>query len=583
MPAPSMRPTPGAAFRMPASTHATHADRTAIPLPPASAWLALRSLAARRPVVQVEWLAAAAAVYFTVFANGVFWRAAVTDATHWRWALSLALIVVSIHGLWLSALLWGPAARIVLSALILVSALAGHYMAAYGIYIDADMVRNVLATDAREAGELAGADLLRPLLLALPALVVAWRIRLQRRPWRRALRARIRLAMAMALVGVAGALPSLQPLTAFVRNHREVRYLVTPANVLVSLAKVVSEAPPGSAHAQLPIGEDAVQVPAATMRRPRLLVLVVGETARAANWGLNGYARQTTPELARRHDVLNFPDVTACGSSTEVSLPCMFSPWGRGRYDEQAIRGHQSLLHVLQRAGVATLWRDNQSGCKGVCDGLQTEDARTLAEAGHCGDGRCHDEVLLDRLAEAVRRQRGDQVVVLHMLGNHGPNYFERYPHRFRRYAPVCATSDLGQCTRAQITNAYDNALLYTDHVLAEVIDRLDALEDYDAALLYVSDHGESLGEKGLYLHGMPYAIAPAEQLQVPMVAWFSDRWRRSTGIDGACLQRQAAGHYSHDHLFHTVLGLTDVRTALYRPGADIFRACRPAPAGSAS
>jgi lipid A ethanolaminephosphotransferase len=184
-------------------------------------------------------------------------------------------------------------------------------------------------------------------------------------------------------------------------------------------------------------------------------------------------------------------------------------------------------------------------------------------------------------LAEAAKRQRGDQVIVLHMLGNHGPNYFERYPPAFRRHAPTCETSDLGRCSRQQIVNAYDNALLYTDHVLATAIDRLQALSDYDTALLYVSDHGESLGEKGLYLHGMPYAIAPSEQLQVPMVAWFSDDWRRSMGLDAACLQRQAAGEYSHDHLFHTVLGLSDVKTALYDPQRDIFLPCRPGPAAT--
>jgi lipid A ethanolaminephosphotransferase len=303
---------------------------------------------------------------------------------------------------------------------------------------------------------------------------------------------------------------------------------------------------------------------------------VVGETARAANWGLNGYARQTTPELAAR-GVLNFPHVSACGSSTEVSLPCMFSPWGRENYDEKAIRGHQSLLHVLQRAGVATLWRDNQSGCKGVCTGLPVEDLHARKDSALCNGARCFDGILLEGLEETVARNKGDQVIVLHMLGNHGPTYFERYPPAFRRFTPVCETSDLGRCSRAQIVNAYDNALAYTDHVLAGAIDRLSTLPGYDTALLYVSDHGESLGEKGLYLHGMPYAIAPREQLDVPMVAWFSPSWRQSTHLDPQCLRDRAGRQASHDQLFHTVLGLTDVKTSLYRPDYDIFLTCRSA------
>jgi lipid A ethanolaminephosphotransferase len=538
----------------------------------------LAPIAAWRPVLTTEALALAASLYFALFGNAVFWRAAVHAPIRPAWVLSLLLLLVAVHGLWLPLLLWQRTARGVLTALIFVSAVAGHYMSAYGIYIDADMVRNVLNTDWREASELAGVDALWPVLAAAPAIVVVWRIRLRPRPWRRALLSRLSFVLAMALVAVAGTLPSLQPLTSFLRNQREVRYLVTPANVLVSLSKVIGEAPPGQVRARLPIGEDAVQSPPATMRRPRLLVLVVGETARAANWGLNGYARQTTPELSRRA-VLNFPHVSACGSSTEVSLPCMFSPWGRGDYDEKAIRGHESLMHVLQRAGIATLWRENQSGCKGVCDGLPVEDMQAGVDPELCQGRRCHDGILLHGLADAVLRQRGDQVVVLHMLGSHGPSYFERYPAAFRRYQPVCETSDLGHCSRDRIVNAYDNALLYTDHVLAATIDRLQALPDRDTALLYVSDHGESLGEKGLYLHGMPYAIAPAEQLEVPMVAWFSDGWRRSMGLDDACLRRQAAGGYSHDHLFHTVLGLTEVRTALYQPTHDIFLACRPAQA----
>ncbi|HJS35171.1 MAG TPA: phosphoethanolamine--lipid A transferase [Pseudoxanthomonas sp.] len=540
-------------------------------------WQRLRAALAVRPLVGTETLILAACLYFSLFANAVFWRAASPQPwAHGTWTLSLFLLVTAVHGIVLSLLVWRRTARVVLSLLVVVAALAGHYMAAYGIYIDADMVRNVLHTDWREATDLAGPDALLSLLAAVPPLFVVWRVRLRPRGVARAVLARIVFLLGMVLVGLVGVLPSLQPLTAFLRNQREVRYLVTPANVLVSLSKVVSEDSPGRTHTQLPIGEDAVQSPAATMRRPRLLVLVVGETARAANWGLNGYARQTTPELAAR-GVLNFPHVSACGSSTEVSLPCMFSPWGRERYDEKAIRSHQSLLHVLQRAGVATVWRENQSGCKGVCTGLPVEDLHARKDPALCDGTRCFDGILLEGLEETVARNTGDQVIVLHMLGNHGPTYFERYPPAFRRFTPVCETSDLGRCSRVQIVNAYDNALAYTDHVLAGAIDRLSTLPGYDTALIYVSDHGESLGEKGLYLHGMPYAIAPREQLDVPMVAWFSPSWRQSTHLDPQCLRDRTGRQASHDQLFHTVLGLTDVKTSLYRPDHDIFLTCRSA------
>jgi lipid A ethanolaminephosphotransferase len=309
--------------------------------------------------------------------------------------------------------------------------------------------------------------------------------------------------------------------------------------------------------------------------------MVVGETARAANWGLSGYARQTTPQLAQL-PIINFSDVTACGTSTEVSLPCMFAPVGRRQYDEARIRGSESLLHVAARAGVAVHWRDNQSGCKGVCDGLPHDVLGPALAPGLCQDGRCLDEGLLRGLDERLRGlhgSRGTQLLVLHMLGNHGPSYFRRYPPAFERFTPVCRNDDLGGCTRDEIVNAYDNALLYTDHVLATLIGTLAShAGDVDSALLFVSDHGESLGEKNLFLHGVPYVIAPKEQTQVPMVFWQSAGFARSEGLNGDCLRARARQPVQHDHLFHTLLALLDVKTSLYTPELDFTSGCRAAP-----
>ena len=163
---------------------------------------------------------------------------------------------------------------------------------------------------------------------------------------------------------------------------------------------------------------------------------------------------------------------------------------------------------------------------------------------------------------------------MLHQLGNHGPAYFERYPSRFRHFTPTCDTADLGRCTREQISNSYDNALLYTDHLLAQAIGRLQGMEDYDTAMIYVSDHGESLGEKGLFLHGVPYAIAPEEQTHVPMTMWFSAGFVHDRGLDLACLRQRAGQRTDHDVLFSSVLGLMQVRTALYSPQRDLFASC---------
>ena len=534
------------------------------------AWLA------RGPELSTESLILACSLFFTLFSNTAFWHAAVQQPVQqWQLAVSLFVVVTALHALLLGLAVNRWIAKPLLTVLLLVNAIAAHYMVAYGVYLDADMLRNVLHTDSKESVELLSVHLLAPVLLSAFPIALLWRVRLRKRSWKRAIGARIAFLVGVMLVGAGGVSLASRDITSMIRNHREVRYLVTPANYIVSLSSVLLSSPPGPKQALLPVGEDATQPARIAGSKPRLLILVVGETARAQNWGLNGYARQTTPELSQIEGLVNFPQVTSCGSSTEVSLPCMFSPFGRRNYDEKKIRSHQSLLHVLDHAGIDTLWRDNQSGCKGVCDGLQTERLDDAQNPGLCNGTRCVDEILLTDLQARIASGTRDKVVVLHQLGNHGPNYFERYPAQYRRFTPTCDNPELGQCERQEIVNAYDNALLYTDHFLAATIGFLKAQKQYDTALIYVSDHGESLGEKGLFLHGVPYAIAPQEQIRVPMTMWFSPGFVAASGLDMQCVQDKSAQPTNHDALFPSVLGLMQVKTREYRVAGDLFAGCR--------
>lgn len=380
--------------------------------------------------------------------------------------------------------------------------------------------------------------------------------------------------MLLAILMAAGAmLVSFQSLSSLMRNHKEVRYLIAPGNYLVSLVQVALDDGIARDKRRILVGTDARMATRRPGARPRLLVLVVGETVRAENWGLNGYARQTTPQLQQIGPV-NFSDVSACGTSTEVSLPCMFSPYGRADYDKDKIRRSESLLHVLDHAGIRTLWRDNQSGCKGVCAGLEFQSFAHDNDPRYCDKERCLDDVMLRDLVDVVRGQTGDSVIVLHPLGNHGPSYYRRYPEMFRRFTPDCRTPELGKCSRQEIVNAYDNAILYQDAFLARTIRILSGRTSHDTALIYVSDHGESLGEGGLYLHGVPYAIAPKTQLNVPMVMWISPNFASGRGIDMDCLRQQARKPASHDNLFHSVLGLMQVSTKAYAATRDLFARC---------
>jgi lipid A ethanolaminephosphotransferase len=195
-----------------------------------------------------------------------------------------------------------------------------------------------------------------------------------------------------------------------------------------------------------------------------------------------------------------------------------------------------------------------------------------------CRGDECYDEILLHGLQDYLDRQHRDTVIVLHMKGSHGPAYFKRYPSAFEFFTPACASIQLDRCSRQEIVNAYDNTLRYTDHVLSQTIDLLRAnAQRFDTAMLYVSDHGESLGENGLYLHGLPYAFAPQEQTHVPMLLWFSDGLRQRLGIDAACLSAHQHTPLSHHFIFHSILGLSNVQTAIYRPELDLFASCRPA------
>lgn len=528
-------------------------------------------------------MALAAALYFSLASNASFWAAfraseAGQSSGAWALAFAMAVAITALHAALLLVVVNRWTRNIVLPVVFVVTAAAAFYMDRYHVYIDRDMVANVLVTEPKEARELITPDFVVALLLhgLLPSLLVWW----TRAPVRtvgrglamHALGVVVAFGVALAAIGA-----SYQPLSSLMRNEKSMRHLIAPGNWMVALGKALRAQRRADAPRQ-PIATDA-RIARPDGARPRLLVVMVGETVNAAHWGLNGYARQTTPRLAAL-DGVNYPDVEACGTSTEVSLPCMFSRQGLHDYDRDAIRGSESLLHLLDHLGIHTLWRDNQTGCKGACDGLPFESFLDAQLPAYCEGGRCFDGVLLHELDAAVARMPGDAVVVLHMLGNHGPSYYARYPEAFQRFTPACEVDELGDCERSTIVNAYDNAILYTDTVVADAVGWLEQQSTArDTALIYLSDHGESLGESGLYLHGVPRMIAPDEQLKVPMWLWLSPGLREADGIDLGCLRGRASEPRTHDVLFSTVLGLMRVETSVRMAEEDLLAPCR-GPAG---
>lgn len=507
------------------------------------------------------------------------------SASDLGFAVGLSLLIACLTLVILSLVCWPGTATLVVGILLLTAAFAAYFMLTYHIVIDSTMIVNVLQTDLREATDLFSLKLVvMVLILAILPLVGVIRSKALRAGWAISWRQNAVLFLASVVTGAVVLLLSYQSLASLMRNHTHVRFLINPLNAIWAVAGVATEPLNVVPQTLQAVGTDARLVPPATTlgAKPPLLILVLGETARAGNFAINGYARPTTPHLSAlkaQGEISSFQTVWSCGTSTATSLPCMFSPWGKEKFEERT-GPTENLLDVLHRAGLAVLWLDNQSGCKGVCDRIPNEETTRSKDEQLCTKDECLDEIMLKELDQkiaALGRERWSKgvVIVMHQMGSHGPAYYKRSPAFAKKFLPECTTNVLQDCQRQEVVNAYDNSIVYTDHLLAQVIAWQKMRQnDMAMAMMYMSDHGESLGEKNLYLHGLPYAIAPDVQKRVPWVTWLSPEFQHQRGIGQTCLNQLPDRILSHDNLFHSVLGLLNVQTQLYQPALDAYSRC---------
>ncbi len=536
----------------------------------------------KRVAVRPVWVIVVASVFLLVGFNGTLWRhlVAITapDASGWLMRVAFMLLIGCAFTLVLTLFTVGRTLKPTLALLFLLSAGATYFMGQYGVLIDVGMIRNVAQTDVREVQGLLSLPLFGHLLVwgVLPACLV-WALPIRYRPWPRELLGKGLMAVICVTLMGSVSLLDYKALAPLFRNHHELHWMVVPSNVIGAAISYAREDLQATRQPLEPIAQDAHRDGRwATHVRKSLTVLVVGESARAANFGVLGYPRDTTPELSREDGLVAFAQVTSCGTETAVSVPCMFSNMGRRHYDAVRATHQEGLLDVLKRAGLTVIWRDNQSGCKGTCDRVTLEDVSKRQDSALCANRECRDAILLQDLQHLIDHLDQDTVLVLHQMGSHGPEYFKRYPQAFERFTPVCRSNALETCSRESIVNAYDNTIAYTDHVLASLIDQLrDNARTVDSAVLYLSDHGESLGEYNLYLHGTPYLLAPEEQKHVPLLMWFSSGYQQAFQVDTPCLQGKREVALSQDNLFHSLIGLLDVSTQAYTPALDLFAGCR--------
>lgn len=537
----------------------------------------------RRPVLSRTAYLTLFACYIGIFLNLAFYRQVfpllpVNNLHNWLVFLSMPIVAISVMNIITTLASFLKLDRVVISLFILLSASAQYFIWTFGVVIDRSMIANIFDTTPAESFALLSTQMVIVLgLSGLLMVLVAWWIKV-RRPasfWRGATMRLLNIAISALLIVLVAALFYKDYASVF-RNNKELVKSLSPSNSIVALNSWYAH----NRMDNLPlvkIGEDAKQK--AVMHngaRKNLTIVVLGETSRAENFSLGGYDRETNPRL-KQDDVVYFPKTTSCGTATAVSVPCMFSNMPRAHYDEELAHHQEGVLDILQRAGVQVLWNDNDGGCKGACDRVPHQNVTNLNLSGECIDGECYDDVLFHNLDSYIDNLQQDGIIVLHTIGSHGPTYYNRYPAEFKKFTPTCDTNEIQSCTQQQLTNTYDNTILYVDYVVDKAIKLLQSKQDkFTTSLVYLSDHGESLGEDGVYLHGLPYSIAPDTQKHVPMLLWLSPDYQQRYGVSSQCLQQQAkTNDYSQDNLFSTLLGLLGVDTREYQAKDDLLTPCR--------
>jgi len=512
-------------------------------------------------------------LFFVLFDNFVFFKKSYEVFGNPLFVAALGLLLFVVLSLLLALISNRYIIKPLLITLFLLSSAASYYMYAYGTIINDKMIQNIFETDTKEVKDLLNLTLFSYLFLlgVVPSFLV-YKTEIVKRSFKEEIVSRLKLIL-FDIVSVPVLYFAFSKYwVSFFRGHKTLRMYTNPAYYIYSLGKYVNEKyltePVKFKH----IGLDAKQ---AEEKKPKLVIFVLGEAARWDHFSLNGYKRDTNPNLEKIENLINFPTVFSCGTETAVSVPCMFSPYNRAEYSDKLAKNTDSVIDVINRAGVNVLWRDNDSGSKGVASRIKNyEDYNNADIKPFCGKDGCYDDVLFYNLQKWIDDLNNSKnvLIVLHTKGSHGPAYYKRYPKKFEKFLPVCKSNQLQECKKEEVLNAYDNTILYTDYILKKSIDFLKRNENrYAVAMYYMSDHGESLGENGIYLHGMPYFIAPEAQKHPASVAWFGKNY----DINVTCVKKIASQKYSHDNLFSTLLGLVDVRTKVYNPDMDIFKKCR--------
>ncbi len=514
-------------------------------------------------------------IFITIFDNYTFFTNILKiypiEPSNLGFQISLVLLLIALNTLIFTLLSSKYTTKLILIIVVIVSSLTNYFMNSYQVIIDDDMIRNMMQTSLNESMDLLTIkQVLYFMLLGILPSYFIYKSNIEYRGLKKELISKVKTIFLSLLIIAASLMIFSKHYTSFFREHKPLRYSVNPTYWIYSIGKYINLTFSSGEIIVKPIGLDAKIT--RNGEQNKIVIMVVGEAARADHFSLNGYDKETNP-LLKKEDIINFSNMYSCGTSTAQSVPCMFSIFGRDDFSYKKGISNENVLDVLNHTKeISILWRDNNSDSKGVALRVPYQNYKSSKNNTISTDGEPRDVGMLVGLDEYIEKNSDkDILIVLHQMGNHGPAYYKRYTKDYEKFKPVCKTNQLERCSKEEISNAYDNAILYTDYFLSETINFLKKYDKtYKTAMIYMSDHGESLGENGVYLHGLPYFMAPDAQIHIGALMWFGDEISKDMDIQK--IKQNRDKEYTQDNLFHILLGIFEVQTEVYDKDMDILK-----------
>lgn len=487
---------------------------------------------------------------FTLVAYHAPFFGVVFDNSDWsfnglliRGGLAIVMLVLNFFFYYLLLYAGRVVGRWLLAVLFVGNAITLYFINTYEVLITDKMMGNVFNTQYSEASAYFSFQAVMYVLFLgiLPATYVLMQ-RIRYGSFKRAA-ANIGTSLGLALVVVLANMPNF---TWIDKNATQIGSLLMPWSYIVNSVRFYNE--------QKKLNEKEILLPDATISTTSkdVCVLVIGESSRRDHFSLYGYERQTNPLLAA--DSVTVLPAKSAATYTTAGVKAILD-------HKPTSKLYEILPNYLNRAGVDVMWRTSNWGEPPVHIEKYQKAAEQLKMLYPDVNSE-YDEILLAGLEEEILAcDKDKQFIVLHTSTSHGPTYFKKYPSQFEQFRPVCTTVEMSKADHAELINAYDNTILYTDYLLHSLIEILKRVPNRRVCMLYVSDHGESLGERGLYMHGVPMSMAPDEQVDIPFIVWHNDTSLHVKPIDEA----------EQYHVFHSVLNFFGINSPIFDPTMSIF------------